>query len=273
MSFINGVESDNISIMDRGLHYGDGVFETIVFDGKYLLLDYHLQRLVSGCSCLQIPIVNKIQLRNELEDYSKCNNLTKAIVKLIVTRGDGQRGYLPQEKSEPTRIITHSGISDKVFVDRVQGVFIGFSENNISENIFKKGIKSLNRLEQIVLSMEAVTKGFDELLVANAGGDIIEGIKTNLFIIKNDMVYTPQTGRYGIDGVFRRLVCEICVNNSIPIKIATISKKFVLTADEIFLTNSIVGILPVCRIQDIELKCRNITDKISRMVEDKIIKN
>ena len=245
---INGEFKDTISIYDRGLQYGDGLFETMaVRNGKIHLWDAHWQRLSLGCEKLSIHLPDKKTIEKEIVLLVENNDDAQFIIKLIVTRGESKRGYRFTEEQNVTRILschTWPDYSDKY---QVEGVEVCYCETTLSENERLAGIKHLNRLEQ-VLARNEWDDEFQEGLMLTIKGNVVDGTMSNVFVVKDNKVFTPDLSLCGVTGVMRNAVIKIAKEQGFSIFEKDFTKSEFETADEIFLTNSIFGIWPARRI-------------------------
>ncbi|CAG7857314.1 partial 4-amino-4-deoxychorismate lyase, partial [biofilm metagenome] len=178
MILINGIEADHLPINDRGLHYGDGLFETIeVSEGHPVFLEQHLQRLTAGCSTLMIPIPDLPTLRDEV--YRVCHGFQQAVLKVIITRGSGGRGYRPPDNAAPTRIVSLHSFPDYPINFAEDGINARFCSTRLGLNPALAGIKHLNRLEQVMARAEWNLPGIQEGLMLDLNDHVIEGTMTN----------------------------------------------------------------------------------------------
>ncbi len=245
MVLINGAKAPQIEVVDRGFQYGDGVFETIlVKKGTPLFLSKHLERLIHGCQILGIPFEDKRLLTREITDLTQCYG-DHGVIKIILTRGVGGRGYKPPEKPSPTRVISIQ--TKPVFPESYekQGVKVMLCQTRLGVNTALAGIKHLNRLEQILASQEWNDPNIQEGLMLDQAGRLIEGTKSNLFVVKSGVLYTPKIDNCGVSGVMRSLVMDAAIKYGLEVKEARISVVDVTNADEVFLTNSIIILWPV----------------------------
>ena len=240
---INGKETGDISVLDRGLQYGDGVFETIaVCDGAPLLWDQHWQRLHQGCAALAIQTPNQQVIESEIADI--CSGCGRAVLKLIVTRGNSHRGYRPVSDEAPNYIVYLLPWPDYVNDYRSNGATLTICETRLASNPRVAGIKHLNRLEQVLARAEWHDE-YAEGLVLDYDNNVIEGTASNLFIVKNGALITPDLKFCGVSGVMRQQVMLQAHQSGIDVKIEQLSEIELAAADEIFVTNSIIGIWPV----------------------------
>ena len=262
MVLINGAKASQVEIADRGFQYGDGVFETIlVKNGTPLFLGKHLERLIRGCKTLGIPFEDKTLLTREITDLVGCYG-DHGVIKIILTRGIGGRGYKPPENPSPTRVIS---IHPKpVFSESFekQGVKVILCQNRLGANTALAGIKHLNRLEQILASEEWNDGDVQEGLMVDQDDHIIEGTKSNLFLVKDGILLTPKIDNCGVAGVMRSVVLDLAVEHRLNIKEARISVADVTNADEVFLTNSVIILWPVKQFVEKVFNVNPITHRI-----------
>ena len=256
LHIVNGVETDLINIQDRGLQYGDGLFETIaIINGSPVSLDLHLARLISGLKRLYFPAVNTTQLRNSIIGYSR--QFKQAILKLIVTRGPAERGYTPPAEPVITTVISISEheFAESYFDYLVSGLEI--CETRLSDNCQLAGIKHLNRLEQVLASYECAQKNYSDCVLLNTEGRVIEAVSSNIFAWKNNKLFTPDLECSGIKGVMRQKIIELAEKIGMPVIIEPMEIDALTTADAVFLTNSIKAIQPVAAVQSVKLDQEN----------------
>ncbi|MBF7731355.1 aminodeoxychorismate lyase [Pseudomonas sp. N040] len=241
--WINGLPAEHLSVRDRGLAYGDGLFETItVRHGRARLLDRHLQRLIRGCQQLLIPI-DEQQLRQEVSAYIAL--VADAVVKLIITRGEGQRGYALPQPQRPLRILTSSPLPAHPAANAEQGVSLFPCATRLAEQPLLAGIKHLNRLEQVLARAEWQDARYAEGLVRDCSGRVIEGVFSNLFMVRDGRLLTPDLSRCGIAGVMRAEIIDRAERLGLVASVRDIGYDELLTADELFICNSLYGIWPV----------------------------
>lgn len=255
---INGVVKDVIDVADRGFQYGDGLFETMLcINGRIPLLDTHLKRLANGCQRLQIPAPDESLIRQEIGSF--CENIDKkAVIKLMVTRGAGGKGYRPEPLSDSgsdlaslsNRIMMMNEFPENYDDLKKTGIRLHLCNTRISRNPDLAGIKHLNRLEQVLASVERDDAIHHEGLMCDSKNHIIEGTRMNLFIIWDGDLITPDISYSGVAGVFRELVINRAEELGINVKVCSIDKQDVISAEGVFMTNAIAGILPVASLED-----------------------
>jgi 4-amino-4-deoxychorismate lyase len=241
---IDGEATDRISSLDRGLLYGDGVFETIaVKDAQPRFWLRHMARLHAGCERLGIPSPDGNRLLEE--SLLIIAGLNRGVLKIIVTRGAGGRGYRPAAKVTPTRIIQLHPWPDYPDSCGESGVAVRLCRQRLGCNPATAGIKHLNRLEQVLARREWDDPGIQEGLLLDGDERLVEGTMSNLFIIRDKVLMTPGLTRCGVAGVLRTVVVELAAGLPLQVQIKAPGLPDLWRADEVFLTNSVIGIWPV----------------------------
>ncbi len=260
-SLINGQPVNSIALCDRGFHYGDGLFETIAYkNGKLLLWDKHLSRLSLGCKKTGLPEISEEQWLQDIKQL--LINTDNAVVKLMLTRGCGGRGYLKPEKVEPGRIVSiypwpdyPDDLSDK-------GVNIIFCKTPASINTALAGLKHMNKLENVMARNEWSDVSISEGLMLDNNNNVIEGTMSNVFAISNGSLYTPILRYAGVNGVVREQIIEIAEKAGFSVEQIEIKKEDFFEMDELFLTNSLIGIWPVKKMEDKKFNKGQVTKKL-----------
>ena len=249
MVLINGKADGKISVLDRGLQYGDGVFETIAYrNGVAEFLDQHLTRLKTSCELLAINFEQMDLLRTELNMVFDTILTEPAVIKITVTRGVGGRGYFSDNSAMPTRIISTYAYPSHPENYQRDGVMLRFCEQTLSMNRRLAGIKHLNRLEQVLARNEWNDPDIAEGIMTGDDGNVIEGTMSNIFIVEGDTLFTPEVRRAGIAGIIRAQVIQLATRSGISVQERTITQQQLAEADEVFVCNSIIGIWPVSAI-------------------------
>lgn len=259
LAIINGEFKDKISIFDRGLAYGDGFFETTAWrfikrkkDCRVEFWNRHLKRIKQTCQFLNIKISNFSQLEKDKKKIlTKAHNIgmVEGVLKIIITRGEGGRGYKYEKNMKPNIMFIVSNKTEYPSDFYSNGVKIKISKSPITINNSLAGFKHLNRLDSVLARSEWEDHDvFDSMFIDNYN-NIIEGTMSNLFFIKENVLYTPSINICGIKGIMREVVIDKCCEFFDEIKICESSKDFFLEADSIFLTNSLIKILPVKQVE------------------------
>ncbi|WP_416740024.1 aminodeoxychorismate lyase [Pseudomonas sp. NFX71] len=242
-SWVDGQPADALSLKDRGLAYGDGLFETIaVRGGQPLLLDRHLARLADGCLRLAITADHAL-IRSELLAYAAA--LGEGVLKLILTRGDSLRGYAPDPAAQARRILQGNRPAAYPVVHGEHGVRLFPCTTRLSRQPLLAGLKHLNRLEQVIARSEWQDTEHAEGLMLDQAGRVIEGVFSNLFLIRDGVLITADLKRCGVAGVMRAELLFQAESLGIPTQITDISLDQLQWADEVFVCNSVYGVWPV----------------------------
>jgi 4-amino-4-deoxychorismate lyase len=243
-TWINGRRSTRIDVRDRGLQYGDGVFETMrVRRGRVRLLDYHLQRLDAGCRRLDITRVALPALRGEITRAARL--CAAGVLKLIVTRGAGPRGYRPTGRERCTRILALHALPGLPHVDESAPVRIRLCTTPLGQNPRLAGLKTLNRLESVLARAEWSDVRIWEGLMQDVEENIVCGTMSNLFLRQGSTLMTPALDRCGVLGVMRRWVLEQAGELGLNACERTIRWRDLSEAEEVFMTNAVVGLRSV----------------------------
>ncbi len=249
MILVNGHPDDRIVVSDRGFQYGDGVFETLAYrKGKLEFLDQHLARLQLGCQTLAIPFEQIDSLLEEIE-LVVASLENDAVIKVIVTRGSGGRGYRASSDICPTRIVSSHAYPEYPKSHYISGVTLRYCQHKLSQNQKLAGIKHLNRLDQVIARNEWSDESIHEGLMLDQDDHVIEGTMSNLFILLDGVVVTSPITSSGIKGVIRTEILATLERLSIPYNEKFISKNDVNNASEVFVSNSVIGIWPVTNIE------------------------
>lgn len=245
---IDGEQGTGCDISDRGLHYGDGLFETLaVRAGTLPLWDAHMRRLAAGCARLRLPLPDTDQLRAEAERL--CGGVERAVLKLMLTRGMGPRGYrIDHAAVRPTRILLlyrPPVWSESCWRD---GVAVRLCATRLGSNPALAGIKHLNRLEQVLARDEWSDAAIFEGLMMDGAGRIVDGTMSNVFLCRGEELVTPALSECGIAGVMRDQVWKMAGKSGWQVTEGSIVPEDLEAADEIFLSNALFGVLPVSRI-------------------------
>ncbi len=241
-ALVDGVGATAIPVNDRGLNYGDGLFETIlVADAEPVWWEQHLARLQRGCDMLKIGMPsNELLLCEALE---LCRGTTRGVLKIVVTRGSGGRGYAGAADAPPTRILS---LHPKPVVPAAQhrdGIIVRWCELRLAVQPALAGLKHLNRLEQVLARSEWNDAQIAEGLMCDADERVVCATAANLFLVRDGELITAPLHRCGVAGVTREWLMRQCAVTE-----RDIARVEVESADELFLTGSLRGILPVARL-------------------------
>ncbi|MBS0578680.1 MAG: aminodeoxychorismate lyase [Proteobacteria bacterium] len=239
--WVNGAPADAVSALERGLHYGDGLFETMACTGgEVRLLARHLARLARGCGRLAIAAPDPQALARELSVLAAGQG--RCILKLILTRGPAlARGYGYGAGQVPTRVVLRYPWEGPA-ADPAAGVRVRIARLRLAENPATAGIKHLNRLEQVLARAEWDDPQIAEALLFSRGGALISGTMSNVFLVRGMTVQTPRLDLCGVEGIMREVVMEVARDCGLALEERVLVQGDVDAAEEMFLTNSLTGI-------------------------------
>jgi len=261
---VNGGVGAPLSPFDRGLHFGDGLFETIhCANGQPCWWPLHWQRMQRGAERLGLQLPAPEQLKAEVVELAL--HAERCLVKLIVTRGEAvARGYAPIGRESGTRIALRydwPAPPPPLFRARLAKMTLG-------ENPWLAGIKHLNRLEQVLAQREMVAAGCDEVLLRAGSGRVVCGSMSNLFIATGDGLVTPDLELCGVEGVMRAMVLQACAALRLPVRVAAISTENLATAISVFVTNVRLGAQPVHSLDGRSLAIDPRIAQLQRWIDD-----
>lgn len=237
---INGSKDGNLSPLDRGFAYGDGIFRTIAMrDSQPLHWDAHYAKLVQDCNVLGIVCPNASVLLGDIERLFKDRG--QAVAKIIITRGEGARGYSMPSLAQPNRIVVKTEYPAFPKTNFDNGVRLYQCKTRLGHQPQLAGIKHLNRLENVLARAEWSDNGFADGLLLDMYDNAIECTMSNLFARYGDILSTPDLGRCGVAGVTRQRVMDLAPSMGLKVDIAHIPVNTLFQADEIIITNSLFG--------------------------------
>ncbi len=270
---VNGILGAQVSPLDRGFAYGDGVFETCkMLHSKIPLWQLHKERLLKSCEKLFIAVSIELveaQLANLIASLAPIDT-ENAVVKITVTRGQGGRGYRAPYSVSPTIVIGVFPAANYPQSYFSEGVSVRLCNQRLSCNPSLAGLKHLNRLEQILARAEWQDDAIAEGILLDTQGNLIEAIFSNIFLIKNGELLTPDLSEAGVAGVMRRFIIEaLAPQAGLKVHVKRLSITELLNADAVFLCNSIYGIWPVQKVlgeQTQEFNAHVLTAKVQNLL-------
>ncbi|CNI23786.1 4-amino-4-deoxychorismate lyase [Yersinia frederiksenii] len=263
MFWINGVEQSLISASDRSVQFGDGCFTTArVSRGRVVWLDKHILRLQQATERLLMPAVNWNALTKEMVEAA--NHTEDGVLKIIISRGTGGRGYSGTACQHPTRIISLSDYPTQYNSWRERGIVLALSPVPLARSPLLAGIKHLNRLEQVLIRAHLEHTEADEALVLDTEGMLVECCAANLFWRKGDEIFTPDLSQSGVDGIMRQRIIACLAALGRSVAIVAQPPAVLADADEVILCNALMPILPVSRTHEREYHSRQLFDFLSQ---------
>ena len=242
--WVNGRPDAALSPLERGLHYGDGLFETIAcLGGRPRFLNLHLERLARGCTRLGIELPDREELRREI--LAAAAEAPSAIVKVLLTRGPAvARGYATTGSEQLTRLTLRYRREDEPR-NAQDGVRVRTAALRLGENPALAGLKHLNRLEQVLARREWSDGAIAEALMFSSSGMLISGVMSNVFLVEGARLRTPLLDRCGVAGVMRQVVLREAARAGIAAEEAPLDAGDLARARELFLTSAVIGLRPV----------------------------
>jgi len=253
--YINGTlyEKDDakVSVYDHGLLYGDGVFEGMrSYGGKVFRLKQHLERLWNSARAIRLEIPMTLEsLADAVNQTLATNKIEDGYVRLIVTRGAGTLGLDPNKTSNPQVIIITDHITlypDEYYENGLEIITVSTIRNHPAA--LSPRIKSLNYLNNILAKMEGLQAGCVEALMLNHKGEVAECTGDNLFLVRNDQLYTPPIDAGILEGITRDVVMELARADGRHVQEIPLSRHDIFIADECFLTGSAAEVVPVVKV-------------------------
>ena len=246
----DSAEAPSLPIADRGLAYGDGVFETIaIAHRRPEFWDRHMTRLQQGCRVLRLPPPDRENLARQTDLLCRAlpasGDESRAIVKITLTRGVGGRGYAPPPRARPAIIVARYDWPTYPPHWAVDGVTVRLCQLRLGRQPALAGVKHLNRLENVLARSEWDDPGIAEGLLSDDRACLIEGTMSNLFILDEDGLATPDLKGCGVAGIMRGVILDLAAEMGLDVVIRDIKASELLNARGAFLTNSVMGLWPI----------------------------
>ena len=238
---IDGQPGAMVSASDRGLNYGDGLFETMrLHAGAVPLLSRHLDRLRAGCTRLDLPYPGDAALEADVARLA-AEGSTHGVVRLVLTRGDGGRGYAPSAGATGRRIAALHPLPPA----GPAAMSLGICATRLGHSAALGGLKHLGRLEQVLAAGEVAAAGWDEGLMLDESDRLVEATRHNVFFVRDGRILTPPLAGSGVAGVMRGLIVESLVAVGLAGGEATLRYHELHEIEGMFLSNAVVGVCPV----------------------------
>ncbi|WP_018693216.1 aminodeoxychorismate lyase [Algicola sagamiensis] len=239
-------EDKRVSLRDRAFNYGDGLFTTLLYDGKKLHhWDAHVARFQHGLAVLSIPEPNWQTIYQAV--LSRLSS-ERQVVKIHISRGCGGRGYACGEIEGPDIRISFNNFPKHYEMLQMSGVGLITCNFQLSIQPFLAGLKHLNRLEQVMIRQELDAKNAFEGIVCDYNGDVIECCSANIFWYSNGVWFTPELSECGVKGIMRGHVIRQLQENAQSLQIGRFGIQNILSAESVWICNSLMGIVPVFKV-------------------------
>lgn len=244
---INGQAAAVVSVRDRGLAYGDGVFRTLKCEaGRLLAWRAHYAKLQADCAALALVCPAETDWLADLARLAPHN----AAIKLMVTRGESARGYAADPNASVTRISQLSPLPVYAGDLYIAGATIRLCDWRLSTHARLAGIKHLNRLDQVMARREWHDAGIFDGIMLNERNEVVEGVMSNLFVLHGNRLLTHPLTDCGVAGVMRSLVLNLAEALGMRAELRAFGVDELRQADALMLCNSLAGIVPVARLGD-----------------------
>ena len=251
MFLINGHKQESLAVSDRATQFGDGCFTTArVIDGKVSLLSAHIQRL---------------QLEQEMKTLAA--EQQNGVLKVVISRGSGGRGYSTLNSGPATRILSVTAYPAHYDRLRNEGMTLALSPVRLGRNPHLAGIKHLNRLEQVLIRSHLEQTNADEALVLDSEGWVTECCAANLFWRKGNVVYTPRLDQAGVNGIMRQFCIRLLAQSSYQLVEVQASLEESLQADEMVICNALMPVMPVCACGDVSFSSATLYEYLAPLCE------
>lgn len=248
MILVNGQPAEAVDARDRGLAYGDGVFRTLrTVDGRPLWWRDHYAKLAADCAALALECPDETGLYAEV---CIAGGAGQAVVKIVVTRGAGARGYAPPSGEAGTRVVLSATLPGYAADGAQDAIAARWCSLRLARQPRLAGIKHLNRLENVLARAEWDDPAILEGLLCDDGGAVIGGVMSNLVIAKDGELITPDLGECGVAGVARARLLRAATRRGVRVRIERLLPAAILAADEVMICNSLIGVRRVARLDD-----------------------
>ena len=266
MFLINGLEQDTLPASDRATQFGDGCFTTArILEGDVCLLDAHLRRLQDACQTLLIPFTQWEILEHEMRQLA--SGKTSGVLKVIISRGSGGRGYSGAACQHPTRILSVSAWPDHYDRWRLEGITLALSPVRLGRNPLLAGLKHLNRLEQVLIRSHLEQTDADEALVLDSDGWLTECCAANLFWRQGRDVFTPRLDYAGVNGIMRQRCIAQLAPSTFRVVEVTARPETLREADEVLICNALMPLVPVRRWEETTWSSRELYHFLAPLCE------
>ena len=266
MPLINGLEQNTLPVNDRATQFGDGCFTTArIRDGRVEWLSAHLNRLKANCAALAISFDEWDLLQQEMVKLAGSQN--DGVLKVMITRGSGGRGYSATACNSPTRILNTSPAPAHYPLWQQQGISLALSPVHLGRNPMLAGLKHLNRLEQVLIRAHLEQTTADEALVLDSEGWVTECCAANLFWRAGDTVFTPRLDHAGVDGIMRQHCLSLLAQSRFRVVEVNARVEAVRQADELIVCNALMPVIPVNQFEDVRYLSRELFEFLAPLCE------
>jgi 4-amino-4-deoxychorismate lyase len=252
-----------LAVEDRGFHYGDGVFESaLLTHGRVRLLEQHLRRLALGCERLGIAAPDAAGLRSDVQRLG--GSAERAVIKIIVSRGVGPRSYRPSARAKTTRVVALYPAPPPPPSARLA---LRWCETRLGRNARLAGIKHLNRLEQVLAQAEWHDDTIVDGLMLDTEGELVSGTASNVFLVRDGGLVTPDLRFCGVLGIMRAEVLRVAKELGIGVSVEPLWPHDFEAASEVFITNAVRGIRSATELGSLRWSSAPVADRLRRALD------
>ncbi|MCE2595250.1 aminodeoxychorismate lyase [Motilimonas cestriensis] len=267
MMLINGEPNRQISPADRGLAYGDGFFTTAkVVRGKVEFWRDHVERLMLASKKFAIELPSLLTLFSEVQ--TAIAGVELGCLKILITRGEGGRGYSGAGCENPTRIISVTPWPAQYQLWQRSGIALAPCQYQLGLNPQLAGYKTLNRLDQVLIKQELESLDVDDVIVCDINGYVVESSAANVFWFEQGTLYTPDLSQAGVNGVMRKQVLRCAEQLEIPVNIVKFKLDQLAQVDSMFITNTLMGLVPIKQFQQRVLTDFSLVQRLQQEIKD-----
>lgn len=268
MILVNGQQSDTVSALDRGLAYGDGVFRTVrTHAGRPLWWRDQYAKLAADAAALALACPAEAGLLAEVCQVAETG---QGVVKIMLTRGGGARGYAPPAAQASTRIVLSTPLPPHARPDAAVDVTARWCTLRLARQPQLAGIKHLNRLENVLARSEWDAPEIFEGLLCDDGGAVIGGVMSNLFWVRQGELFTPDLSQCGVAGVARTRLLRAAMRRGMRTHVGHFPPDAILAADEVMICNSVIGVRRVARLDDVTWSPAGWADILKTALDDEV---
>lgn len=269
VTLVDGVPAEAVDVRDRGLQYGDGVFRTLWLEaGVPVWWKDHYRKLCADCLVLEInPPLEQDLLKDVQRLASPDRN---GIVKIMVTRGVGGRGYAARPGTPSSRIVTLHATATHPADEPNGGVTARLCTLRLGHQPRLAGVKHLNRLENVLARLEWSDPTIAEGLLLDEADRVVEGVMSNLFMERSGRLITPDLSRCGVAGVARERLMRAAVRHGAELEVRDVAVEELGNADALYLTNSLIGVWRIARVQGLTWQPRVDTYPLQNWLDEEI---
>jgi 4-amino-4-deoxychorismate lyase len=258
MYLINGIKQQSIRLSDRSFQYGDGCFTTmLVKEGQVQFWPLHLSRLQSTTEKLSIDQPDWYQVEGWVKQLISDKPLMG--IKILISRGTGGRGYSSEGCHDTQVVISAFDYPEHYLRWQSEGVELGVCKTLLGLNPLLAGLKHNNRLEQVLIKQEVSSLGVVDCVVLDIANNVIETSASNIFWVKDQILYTPLLNQAGVAGILRAKITHFASELDIKMKRVEAAIDELYHADEVFMTNALMGVVPVVKIANHSYQSSSVT--------------